>query len=94
MFKTGLLAVVAAANELNLIEAEPTDAPCKPHPIGWMLIKGEDKFVLQSATAEPEIVMPGITEIFRVTGLWNSDGTAMKDILATLSVNDKQIFSK
>ena len=78
-FLASALAALAVANEPFVIDA----AEDVSNAIAVTQISGQQNFVMTSGRADPDPIKTANTESFYVTGIWNVDGTVMKDVLFT-----------
>ena len=90
MFKYTLLAAAAAANELHLIEATPSNS------IYINQISGTENFVMSSSTkADPDPVRTNNRQYFNVSGYWvDAIGAYMDKVELSYNIQGVQVFKE
>ena len=89
MFKYALLAAAAAANELHLIEAVPSNA------IAITQLSGTENWVMSSGIADPDPIKTNNRQYFNVEGPWTSTaGANMDKVEFTCNLQGVQVFKQ
>ena len=89
MFKYALLAAAAAANELHLIEATPSNS------IAITQLSGQQNWVMQSGIADPDPIQTNNRQYFNVEGPWTSAaGATMDKVQFTCNLQGVQVFKQ
>ena len=73
-FLAATLAAVVAANEPELIGSTPSNA------IAVNQISGMENFVMTQGVADPDPVKLNNRQYFNIDGIWNVDGSVLKDV--------------